>query len=272
MIHIFVNALAASAGGGLTYVRNVAPLFAEHSQARATLLAEPVLAREFRGVPNLDCVEWRGPSGAASRCWSEQRRLPGLVRASGAGVLLSAGNFALRNSPVPQVLLSRNSLYTSAAFRRDLRSRGEIALWLDHAIKSAAAKWSIRAADRTVAPSEAFAAELRRWSGRPVTAIHHGFDREAFMRDPSPLPAAIQQQLDARCGELKLLFVSHYNYYRNFETLLRALPEIARRLHPRRRSPRRQSPVPGRLPEASSPYRRRQFVTAGGECSAWSMP
>ena len=234
MTHIFINALAASAGGGLTYVRNVVPLFAEGSGARATLLAGGSLAREFQGLRNVDCIEWDHSGSAARRFWSEQRKLPRLLRASGANVLLSAGNFALRQSPVPQILLSRNSLYTSAAFRKDLRARGEFRLAVDNALKSAVAKWSIRTADRVVAPSEAFAAELRQWAGSPVVAIHHGFDRDAFLRDPAPLPDAIQRQLDARRGELKLLFVSHYNYYRNFETLLRALPILQRKLLPRR--------------------------------------
>ncbi len=234
MTHIFINALAASAGGGLTYVRNVVPLFAERSGACATLLADASLAREFHDLRNVDCIEWDNSGGAARRFWSEQRNLPRLLRASGADVLLSTGNFALRHSPVPQILLSRNSLYTSAAFRQDLRARGEFRLWADNALKSAVAKWSIRTADRVVAPSEAFAADLRRWTGAPVVAIHHGFDRDAFMRDPAPLPEAIQRQLDARRGELKLLFVSHYNYYRNFETLLRALPILQQKLGPRR--------------------------------------
>jgi len=233
MTHIFINALAASAGGGLTYIRNVVPLFAGRSGARATLLADAALAREFQGMRNVDCIEWNNSGGAARRFWSEQKNLPRLLRASGADVLLSAGNFALRQSPVPQILLSRNSLYTSAAFRKDLRARGELRLWLENAIKSAAAKWSVRTADRVVAPSQAFAAELRRWTGSPVVAIHHGFDRDAFMRDPAPLPEAMQRQLDARHGEWKLLFVSHYNYYRNFETLLRALPLLQQKLLPR---------------------------------------
>jgi glycosyltransferase involved in cell wall biosynthesis len=95
------------------------------------------------------------------------------------------------------------------------------------------AKWSIHDSDCVVAPSEAFAEELRRWTGKPVGSIHHGFDREAFARDPSSLPDAILRKIESRSDALKLLFVSHYNYYRNFETLIRALPLIKRELKPR---------------------------------------
>ena len=43
----------------------------------------------------------------------------------------------------------------------------------------------------------------------------------------------IQSKIDAAEGTLKLLFVSHYNYYRNFETLFRAIPAIKKLLAPR---------------------------------------
>ncbi|HEV2718100.1 MAG TPA: glycosyltransferase, partial [Terriglobales bacterium] len=148
----------------------------------------------------------------------------------GADVLISTGNFAVRNSPVPQILLSGNSLYTSEDFSRDVRSRGDYGLWLDTRIKGFFAKQSVRWADCTVTPSNAFAEDMHRWSGGNVVAVHHGFDREVFFRDASPLPREIQQRLDNARGALRLLFVSHYNYYRNFETLFRAIPILRNRL------------------------------------------
>ena len=45
-----------------------------------------------------------------------------------------------------------------------------------------------------------------------------------------PLAPEVVARLRAEAGSFKLLFVSHYNYYRNFETLIRALPQI-RQLH-----------------------------------------
>jgi glycosyltransferase involved in cell wall biosynthesis len=43
----------------------------------------------------------------------------------------------------------------------------------------------------------------------------------------------VRQKLECTRGALRLLFVSHYNYYRNFETLIRSLPTIRRELAPR---------------------------------------
>jgi glycosyltransferase involved in cell wall biosynthesis len=233
MIHLFVNALAATAGGGLTYVRNVIPQIAARNDAMATVLLDTGLRREFQAPSNIEFLEWEGTSQPALRFWLEQRMVRRLAFRSGAGVLLSAGNFAIWNSPLPQLLLSRNSLYTSGDFDRDLRSRGETRLWLDTRLKAEFAKWSILAADRVVAPSQSFAEELQRWTGAPIAAVQHGFDREMFLRDNSPLPDAVRQKLECAGGALRLLFVSHYNYYRNFETLIRALSTIRRGLAPR---------------------------------------
>ena len=134
---------------------------------------------------------------------------------------------------MPQILLSRNSIYTSPDFYHDLRSRREYRAWLDTRLRAVLAKRSVHWADITVAPSEAFASELIRWTGRNVLAIPHGFDQDAFTRDLSPLPSEVDDKLRAANGSLRILFVSHYNYYRNFETLIRALPLLRENLAPR---------------------------------------
>jgi glycosyltransferase involved in cell wall biosynthesis len=228
MMHLFINSLAASAGGGLTYIRNVLPHLADVPDLRVTVALAPSLREEFRGFPSIDFRELEVP--AARRFWYEQSALPGIIAQCRADVLLSTGNFALRKSPVPQILLSRNSIYTSADFYRDLRARHEYKMWLDTHFRAAIAKRSIRWAEQTVAPSEAFAVELSRWTGRRVRSIHHGFDRGTFTCGSSPLDGEVEEKLRAAEGSLKLLFVSHYNYYRNFETLIRALPLLRDRL------------------------------------------
>ena len=228
-MHLFINSAAATAGGGLTYIRNVIPHLAARPGLRLTVALDPSLRREFREFDSVEFVAF-DLLPSARRFWHEQSVLPALIRRCGAHVLLSTGNFALRRSPVPQILLSRNSIYTSADFFRDLRSRREYRAWLDTRLRAILARRSIHWADITVAPSEAFAAELSRWAGARVIAIHHGFDQEAFTQDPSPLAPGIEARLRAAGKSLKLLFVSHYNYYRNFETLIRALPSLRNRL------------------------------------------
>jgi glycosyltransferase involved in cell wall biosynthesis len=222
MIHLFMNSLAASAGGGVTYTRNVIPHLARNPEVRVTAAVIPSLRREFRDLSSVDFVETEIP--LARRFLYEQSEIPKLIRSCGADVLLSTWNFALRKSPVPQILLSRNSVYTSTDFSRDLRARHEYRAWIDLRLRSLLARQSIHWTDVTVAPSEAFAAELKHWTGAPIIAIHHGFDREAFTRNATPLSEEVDGKLRQVESSLKILFVSHYNYYRNFETLIRALP------------------------------------------------
>jgi glycosyltransferase involved in cell wall biosynthesis len=233
MIHIFINALSASAGGGLTYVRNVLPRLACRDDVRTTLLTGEGLRSEITETAHVKVLREECASGSARRFWYEQRRLPDLILRSDADVLLSTGNFALFRSPVPQILLSRNALYISADFQRDMRDRGDYRLWIDTKVKGALARWSVQAADCTVAPSATFAGELRQWTGKDVAYIHHGFDHKAFFRDHAPLRHDVQTQLAATEGSIRVLFVSHYNYYRNFETLIRAIAILKKKVHPR---------------------------------------
>ncbi len=228
MMHIFVNALAASAGGGLTYIRNVLPRMCRRTSLEVTVAVSPELRDELRSFDRVGVIEFH--SSTVKRFWYEQFSLPEAIRKSGADVLLSTGNFALRKSPVPQILLSRNSLYVSSDFYRDLLQRHEYKMWLDTHARARLAKSSIGWADITVAPSRAFASELARWSGKDVLGIYHGFDYETFSSQSGALTSETEEKLRAVDSSFKLLFVSHYNYYRNFETLLKSLPLLRARL------------------------------------------
>jgi hypothetical protein len=101
MIHLFVNVLAASAGGGLTYVRNILPQFSMRDNVKVSVLLSPPLRGQMANYRNVVLIEREPPRDVAARFWFEQRHLPALIRQSGADVLLSAGNFALWNSPIP---------------------------------------------------------------------------------------------------------------------------------------------------------------------------
>jgi glycosyltransferase involved in cell wall biosynthesis len=235
-MHLFLNCLAANAGGGLTYLRNVVPHLSVRTAVRTTVAAPESLKQELGDLPNVAWAKLETAQGTALRFFQEQAILPRLIRRSGANVLISAGNFALRRSPVPQILLSGNSLYTSADFDRDLRSRRDYRVWWDTRIKGIFARRSIDWADRTVAPSQAFAEELGQWTGAQILSIHHGFDQKTFCQDATPLPSHTRQKIESAKDALRLLFVSHYNYYRNFETLLQAIPLIQSRLNKNKRS------------------------------------
>lgn len=231
-MRLFVNGTAASAGGGLTYLRNVIPHLSLREDVQTTVAVDPNVCDQLPFPPNVTVLKAPLGQGAGRRFLWEQFRLPAQIQAAGAEVLLSTGNFALRKSPVPQVLLSGNSLYLSKDFSRDLRNRREYRMLAEHYSRSAMAKRSIAWADCTVAPSQSFAGDLGQWTGgRKIVAIHHGFDHGTFFRDSGALPTEVQSKLDSSPQALRLLFVSHYNYYRNFETLFRAVVLLSQNHH-----------------------------------------
>lgn len=229
-MHIFLNGMGASAGAGLTYLYNVVPQFSRAPAVKTTLAVSSDLRTRFEGCENVVLADVPPLRSTLARFFFEQLRLPTLIRDADAHVLVSAGNFAIRHSPVPQILLSGNSLYVSEDFERDLRARREYGMWLDTRIRGFFARKSVHWAESTIAPTNAFAGQLQSWTGKPVETVYHGFDYRAFVRDDSLLPDAIARKLASERDSLRLLFVSHYNYYRNLETLFRAIPLICGRL------------------------------------------
>jgi glycosyltransferase involved in cell wall biosynthesis len=229
---LFIDALGASAGGGLTYLWNVLPQLAEYPEMKISVLADSAAALSSSG--NVSILQGPSLHGSARRFWWEQTEIPKLIRKNESEVLLCTGNFAIWNCPVPQILLSRNSLYTSPDFNHDLRRRGEYRLLGETRLKGMLARQSIRRAELTISPSEAFALQLESWAERKVAVLHHGFDADRFLRDRTDLPSGLQRKLQAAEGTVSLLFVSHYNYYRNFETLFKALALLKERLPSRK--------------------------------------
>lgn len=228
MMRLFLNGAAASAGGGLTYLRNVIPQLSRQKDVQTTVAVDGEYRAQLPQPANVTFIEARVGLGAGVRFLWEQSWLRAQIKAARADVLLSTGNFALWRAPVPQVLLSGNSLYLSRDFSADLRMRREYGMLVGHRIRQPLAKRSVRWADCTVAPSFSFAEDLRRWAGgKNIQAIHHGFDPQTFFQSQkTSVPGQIQEMLDSHSNAIRLLFVSPYNYYRNFETLFRALPFI----------------------------------------------
>ena len=86
MIRLFINGLAATAGGGLTYLRNVIPHLSRRLDAETTVVLSPALRRDFSQLPNICLIEVAESSGTFRRFVREQTALPKLIRRSGADV------------------------------------------------------------------------------------------------------------------------------------------------------------------------------------------
>ncbi|HKQ78078.1 MAG TPA: glycosyltransferase family 1 protein [Blastocatellia bacterium] len=236
MSRVLINALASTAGGGITYLRNVLPRLERRDNTnRYFVLAPPGSLNGQADFDNgrviIEPITTRG--GAIGRMLWEQTRLPFFIDSRRIDALVSLGNFALFGARVPQILFNRNDLYFSPEFERDLVSRKQYGSLVSHRLKSLIARASIKRAEINVTPTTAFADRIRAsdgLSGVSFEALHFGFDPDIFTACEEPLPEWQSARLKLNENRQRLLFVSHYNYYRNFETLIRALPIIKQRI------------------------------------------
>jgi glycosyltransferase involved in cell wall biosynthesis len=236
MLRVLINALASTAGGGITYLRNVLPRLERRDRRNQYVVLTPPevldgVADRAGGRVVIETVAPRG--GAAGRMLWEQTRLHRFIKSRKIDALVSLGNFALMGARVPQILFNRNDLYFSPEFERDLKSRKLYDALAGHYLKSWVARASIRQAEINVTPTAAFADRIRSHDGLAGTnfeVLRFGFDPEIFTGCDDSLPewqlARLRPDEDCR----RLLFVSHYNYYRNFETLIHALPIIKQKI------------------------------------------
>lgn len=230
MINVLLNALASTAGGGITYLRNVLPRLSR-GEHRYLALVPPEQMTNYAQLANdqLMIETAPAPGGTLARLWWEQTGLRHLIKKRQMDVLVSLGNFAMMASPVPQILFNRNDLYFSPEFTRDLRARKLYGLLITHQMKSWLARQSIQQATINVAPTAAFTDRIQSTRGlsrAKIEPLRFGFDSEGFNANREPLPERLLTKLNSAPNCRRLLYVSHYNYFRNFETLIRALPTI----------------------------------------------
>ncbi len=232
MPRILINALSSTAGGGITYLKNVLPRLERFDIGNHyVVLVPPEQFEQYQPMASkLISIETvNPPGGAAGRMLWEQTFLRSFVRKRKIGVLVSLGNFAVLGARVPQVLYSRNDLYFSADFEQDLKARGRQFDVFSHRLKSRLACASIRQAEINITPTAAFAARIRSQDGMDAIrfeVVPFGFDPEIFRGSDEPLSEAQMRLLRPDESLRRILYVSNYNYFRNFETLIRALPFI----------------------------------------------
>ena len=105
MAKIFINALASTAGGGVTYLRNVLPRLSAWRHLHDFFVFLPASydvawIDKFRSF--LTVMPAPVLSGIGARVWWEQRSLRKIIQRQHGDLLISLGNFALLKSPVPQ--------------------------------------------------------------------------------------------------------------------------------------------------------------------------
>ena len=240
-MRIAINAASAQTGGAVTYLRNVVPaldrFMAANGGGRIALWASPEAVRDvspeaFDYRDPAGATRAAGPGGMLRRLWFDQWELPRRVRQDKIDALFSSANFGTLRSPVPQVLLVRNSLYFDPVTMSRTPSRAVRARYFAQRILAVR---SIVAADVVLFPTRAMrdlvAPHVRttqeRWRIAPYGARHDLFHPTELQR-PAGSPAF-------------LLNVSLYCDQKNLGTLFQAM----------------------RLLHGRSPGRHRLRITAG---------
>lgn len=236
MARVLLNALAASAGHGITYMRNILPRLASYrGKHKFTVLVPKAFHNEYGSLTgkNLQMATTSFNGNIFARLLWEQTVIRNFIKSQEIDILVSLGNFGLIRSPVPQILSSNNDLYFSETFENDLKRRKEYSKLSVHRLKCKLARLSIKHADINVTPSNAFTEHIRSFDDLRncrFEVLNYGFDPRGFTHNSNPPDRSIFEKLKTSSNCYRLLYVSHYNYFRNFETLIRALPIIKDRI------------------------------------------
>jgi glycosyltransferase involved in cell wall biosynthesis len=227
-MRIAINAISATGGGGRTYLLNLGRALPQVAPHEYRLYIPASAATALSGLPsNFEITVQAGAERSyLARLFWEQIVLPASARQWGADVLVCVGGFCPLRSPVPVLLLSRNPLYFTPRFLADLMERGHYAWAARHVAMTRLALWSAQAARLTVTPTDAMGAMMRALAGRRglrLRTIFHGFQLWPGLNGAQPAAPAPPP--------FRFLVVSHYNYFRNFETVLRAAAKL-RASHP----------------------------------------
>lgn len=234
MANILVHALAATAGGGLTYLRNLLrQIKADSAGHRWTILLPPNQADSNLHCDHLKLIPIATRGDGFRRVLFDQVELAKVLQRESADLLLATGNFGMLRPPIPQVLLSRNALYFSREHSQQLRNRREFKELLRTGVRRQISIRSILASTVNATPTKAFADDIRSWIGRPdleIDAMPFGFDHTTVLA-PSRNEDSLRGRLHPEPDVRRILMVSHYNYFRNFETLLEAFSLLVRNYH-----------------------------------------
>lgn len=180
---------------------------------RVAILAshpEAFSAARVLAVPPWVCDRHRFPIGGVPRFLWEQFRLPGLLKALGARVLLSPNHEAVFFPPCPQVLVIHDLL--PLVVPEDFP---KLKHFYRHVLP-----WALRRAAAVIAVSESTKKDLVRFYGlapEKIDVIYSGIDRGLFQPLPGLAPAA----------EPYILYVGNQYPYKNLPRLIEAFAGLA---------------------------------------------
>jgi glycosyltransferase involved in cell wall biosynthesis len=215
---LWVHALAAKAGGGVTYLRAFVPELMAQLDGRGIRLV--LLAPDALGW--LERPEWvrvvglpRVAGSALARMVFDQVVLPAWLKARRGAVLFCSGNVAPVLKAAPTAVLIRNAIYFEPEFLRREGWRRRLRLRLQGQLIRRGA-----AGARAHYPSRYMRSLLERdRSGRvPEGRVNYYGIASAFLEGP-----ALREASARRDGPYRYLFVMNYTLQKNLTLVLEAL-------------------------------------------------
>lgn len=232
-MRVFINAASAKMGGNVTYLQNVLrwlPRIAPADDTFWVCLPDKTRA-SLRDIdaPNLHIRAFPyGHTGGPARIFYDQVQLPFVLRRLDIDVLFSSTGFGTFYAPCPEVLLVRNPVYFSQAFRDKYQALGRSLM--ENRLRRWMSILSMRWADRVLFPTAAMGDLVASHVSLPPDrqgVLSYGYDPQNFGKyasDPDFLPDLRRWK---REGHHLLLNVSTYAVHKNLETLVEALPRLA---------------------------------------------
>jgi glycosyltransferase involved in cell wall biosynthesis len=231
-MRVLINAASAKMGGALTYLKNVLRWVRERASGDYFLVYVPPSTQKQLERTEASNIEVRSypfsDTGGSARLFFDQVIIPRQISREGIDILFSSTGFGTFVKPCPEVLLVRNPVYFSSAFRDKYKELGRSLL------RTRLRCWysllSVQCANLTLFPTQAMGDMVGNHiplSERSTDALHYGFDEERFFQEGS-LDSDWAQRI-RQCkkdGHLALLNVSTYAVHKNFETLIDALARL----------------------------------------------
>jgi glycosyltransferase involved in cell wall biosynthesis len=219
---LWIHALGARVGGGLTYLRAVLPELLAQAPGVRLIVLLPAEVTDLPTAPGLELVRPRAAAAnALSRMVFDQCWLPWRLSRRPHALLYCTGSFAPWRRVVPTIVLLRNAIYFDAAYLARETARRRCSYRLQARIIARGA----RGADRVTYPSASMRAlvESRHPELRAKGLINLYGVGELFLAAGARLQAGGGQDPPT------FLYVMTYTLQKNLTVLLRALLE-ARRL------------------------------------------
>ena len=145
---------------------------------------------------------------------------------SNVDVIWCTADFSILFSPCPQIVNLRNAVYFDKIYMETAGLKLRLITWLRRQMSFL----SILAADIVLTPSQAMQDIIRRFhkfERVSFQVVHHGFNPEYFLQEAEKEPFWLREKLAKITTEQRNIFYpSFFRRYKNFETLMRAIPLI----------------------------------------------